>query len=65
MRAVVYHAPHDLRLEQIPRPEVPPNSALLRVGSSSICGTDLRIYHGAHRMYPAGTTRIPGSRSRR
>lgn len=60
MRAVVYHAPHDLRLEQIPRPEVTPNSALLRVGSSSICGTDLRIYHGAHRMYPAGTVRIPG-----
>jgi L-iditol 2-dehydrogenase len=60
MRAVVYHAPHDLRLENVPQPAVPPDSLLLRVGSSSICGTDLRIYHGAHRMYPAGTTRIPG-----
>ena len=60
MRAVVYHAPQDLRLENVPQPAVPPDSLLLRVGSSSICGTDLRIYHGAHRMYPAGTTRIPG-----
>lgn len=60
MRAVVYHAPHDLRLENVPQPAVPPDSLLLRVGSSSICGTDLRIYHGAHRMYPSGTTRIPG-----
>lgn len=60
MRAVVYHGPGDLRLEQRPLPEIAPDEALLHVGSSSICGTDLRIYHGDHRKYPAGTVRIPG-----
>ena len=60
MKAIVYHGPHDLRLEQLPLPEIAPDEALLRVGSSSICGTDLRIRHGEHRLYPAGTVRIPG-----
>ncbi len=60
MRAIVYHGPQDLRLEQIPLPAVAPDEALLRVGSSSICGTDLRIFHGAHRMYAPGAVRIPG-----
>lgn len=60
MRAIIYHAPLDMRLERVPLPELAPDEALLRVGSSSICGTDLRIFHGAHRMYPPGTVRIPG-----
>jgi L-iditol 2-dehydrogenase len=60
MRAIVYHGPLDLRLEQVPVPQISPDEALLRVGRSSICGTDLRIYHGEHRMYPPGTVRIPG-----
>jgi L-iditol 2-dehydrogenase len=33
---------------------------LVKVNSASICGTDIRIYHGNHRMFPAGTVRIPG-----
>lgn len=60
MRAIVYHGPQDLRLEQLPIPEIASDEALLRVGSTSICGTDLRIYHGDHRKYPHGTVRIPG-----
>jgi L-iditol 2-dehydrogenase len=60
MKAIVYFGPHDLRLEQRPLPEIAPDEALLRVHSSSICGTDLRIRHGEHRMYPPGTVRIPG-----
>jgi L-iditol 2-dehydrogenase len=60
MRAIVYRGPKDLRLEQAPVPQIAPDEALLKVGSSSICGTDLRIYHGAHRMYAPGAVRIPG-----
>jgi L-iditol 2-dehydrogenase len=60
MKAVVYYGPHDLRFEPYPVPEIAPDEALLRVGSSSICGTDLRIRHGEHRMYPPGALRIPG-----
>jgi L-iditol 2-dehydrogenase len=60
MIALVYHAPHDLRLEEVPVPHAGPGEVVLRVESASICGTDLRIYHGGHRKYPPGTRRIPG-----
>lgn len=60
MLAAVYHGPNDLRVERIPVPETGPGEALLKVVSSSICGTDLRILHGGHRKYPAGTVRVPG-----
>src|SRR5512140_1983864 len=60
MLAAVYHGPQDLRVEQTPTPRIGPGELLLKVDSASICGTDLRIFHGAHRMFPAGTIRIPG-----
>lgn len=60
MRAVVYHGPQDIRVEERPTPKVGPDEVLMRVLSAGICGTDLRILHGGHRMYPTGTIRIPG-----
>lgn len=60
MKAVVYHAANDLRLEERQIPGIEADEALLRVSSACICGTDLRILHGNHRLYPPGTIRIPG-----
>jgi len=60
MLAARYHGPEDLRVEKVPRPEIHPDELLLRVKSASICGTDLRIFHGNHRKYPPSTVRIPG-----
>ncbi len=60
MLAAVYHGPNDLRVEQVDLPKIGPGEMLVKVISASICGTDLRIYHGNHRMYPEGTVRIPG-----
>lgn len=60
MLAAVYHGPDDLRVENVPMPEIGPDELLLRVLRANICGTDLRILHGGHRKYPPGTTRIPG-----
>jgi L-iditol 2-dehydrogenase len=60
MMAAVYHGPDDIRVEQVPMPEIGPHEVLVEVVSAGICGTDLRILHGAHRKYPAGTVRIPG-----
>jgi L-iditol 2-dehydrogenase len=60
MLAAVYHGANDLRLEQVQTPEAGPGEILIQVLSASICGTDLRILHGAHRMFPSGTVRIPG-----
>ena len=60
MLALRYHGPLDLRIEDVPLPVLTPDEILLKVLSASICGTDMRIYHGDHRKVPAGTVRIPG-----
>jgi L-iditol 2-dehydrogenase len=60
MLAAVYYGPEDLRVEEVPVPEIGPDEALVRVLSANICGTDLRIYKGGHRHYPPGAVRIPG-----
>ena len=60
MLAAVYHGPNDLRVEEVPRPQIGPDEILLKVLGATICGTDLRILHGGHRKYPDGTVRIPG-----
>ncbi len=60
MLAAVYHGPNDLRLEERAIPRIGSDEALLKVEATGICGTDLRILHGGHRKYPAGTVRVPG-----
>jgi L-iditol 2-dehydrogenase len=60
MLAAVYHGPNDMRVEEVPVPGIGKGEILVKVLSASICGTDLRILHGTHRMYPPGTVRIPG-----
>jgi len=60
MLAAVYHGPNDLRVEEVPVPKIGTGEMLVKVLSASICGTDLRIYHGNHRMYTSETVRIPG-----
>ena len=60
MLAAVYHGPDDVRVEQISQPEIGADEVLLKVVYASICGTDLRIWHGHHRLYPPGTVRVPG-----
>jgi L-iditol 2-dehydrogenase len=60
MLAAVYHGPRDLRVENVPVPKIQAEELLVKVRSASICGTDLRIYHGNHRMYTPGTIRVPG-----
>lgn len=60
MLAAVYHGPNDLRVENVPVPKIGQGEILVKVLSASICGTDLRIFHGNHRKYPHGTVRTPG-----
>ena len=60
MLAAVYHGPNDIRVENVQKPEINKDELLVKVLSASICGTDLRIFHGNHRLYPPGTIRIPG-----
>jgi L-iditol 2-dehydrogenase len=60
MLAAVYHGPEQIRLEERRVPEISDNELLIKVVSTGVCGTDIRIYHGSHRKYPTGTVRIPG-----
>ena len=47
MRAVVIHAPLDLRIESVNTPPLEAHQVLVRVGAGGICGSDLHYYqHG-------------------
>src|SRR5271168_3633740 len=49
MRAVVYRGVNDVRLEEVPVPEIGTGEILLRVHTCGICGTDLKkIATGSH-----------------
>lgn len=47
MRALTWHGKHDVRVENVPEPEIEnPRDAIVRVSSSAICGSDLHLYNG-------------------
>ena len=49
MKAAVYRGVNDVRLEDVPVPEIGPGEMLLRVHTCGICGTDLKkIATGSH-----------------
>src|SRR5271155_3250823 len=49
MQAVVYHGVNDVRLEEVPEPEIGAGEVLVRVHTCGICGTDLKkIASGSH-----------------
>ncbi|MDG2304958.1 MAG: alcohol dehydrogenase catalytic domain-containing protein [Candidatus Binatia bacterium] len=47
MKALVYHAPHDIRCDDVPNPDPGAvDGAIVRITHSGICGSDLHIYEG-------------------
>src|SRR5688572_17456650 len=47
MKAVVFHAAKDVRVEDVPEPKVTDlRDAVVRVTASAICGSDLHLYNG-------------------
>lgn len=53
MKAVTYHAPGDLRYEEVEKPTAGPGELLLRMHATATCGTDAKIHdHGHHRLTP-------------
>ena len=53
MRALRYHGPRDLRLEQVAAPVAGPGELLIRVSVVGVCGTDAAEYvHGPHLYWP-------------
>ncbi len=46
MRALTWHGEQDVRVSEVPRPEiVNPNDAIIEVTATAICGSDLHLYN--------------------
>src|SRR6202140_5518547 len=68
MRAAVYRGVNDVRLEEVPVPEIGPGKILVRVHTCGICGTDLKKIatgsHSAPRIFgheTSGTVAVVGA----
>ena len=48
MRALLFHGPGDLRLEEVPRPEPEPGDVLVRIEVALTDGTDLKAFRRGH-----------------
>jgi len=47
MKAVVYHGPRDVRVEEVAKPSIrDPQDAIVQVTLAGLCGTDLHPYRG-------------------
>lgn len=60
MFALEFHAPHALRVAELARPAADEGELVLDTVAAGLCGTDLKIARGEHRLYPPGTVRVPG-----
>jgi 2-desacetyl-2-hydroxyethyl bacteriochlorophyllide A dehydrogenase len=56
MRAVTFQAPMEVRVDERPEPELTGrDDAIVAIGATGICGSDLHIYHGRVKMEPGFT----------
>lgn len=60
MKAARLYGKEDLRIEDVPVPEVGESDVLLKVKSAAICGTDIRMYKNGVDHIDANTPRILG-----
>jgi L-iditol 2-dehydrogenase len=49
MRVAMYYSNQDIRLEEMPTPQIGPGEVLMRVEASGICGTDLLEWYRLHK----------------
>jgi 2-desacetyl-2-hydroxyethyl bacteriochlorophyllide A dehydrogenase len=53
VRAVTFQAPGEVRVDEVPDPELSgADEAIVRVQASGVCGSDLHIYHGRVAIEP-------------
>ncbi len=47
MKALTYHGPHHVQVENVPDPGVEQaDDIILRITATAICGSDLHLYRG-------------------
>ena len=53
MQAVTFQAPGEVRVDDVPEPELlAPDDAVVQVEATGVCGSDLHIYHGRVKIEP-------------
>src|SRR5215470_14207294 len=52
MKATVFRGKGDIRVEEVERPRAGPGEAVIRVSTTTICGTDLHIVRGEYPVRP-------------
>ena len=55
MRAARYTAPRDIRVEDVPIPEIGAEEILVRVRACGVCATDVKTYVRGHPLFPPGS----------
>jgi len=57
MKALIYHGPMDVRIDDKPRPRIRnQEDIILKVTKTAICGSDLHLYHGTVKGMEPGQT---------
>lgn len=46
MKAAIFYGPNEMRLEDVEKPKINEYEVLVKVNSSAVCGTDVRIFEG-------------------
>jgi threonine dehydrogenase-like Zn-dependent dehydrogenase len=52
MRAVVFRGRNDIGVEEVPKPRPGPGQAVIRITTTTICGTDVHIVKGEYPVKP-------------
>ena len=52
MKAIVFRGVNDLRIEEVPKPQPKAGEAVIRIGATTICGTDVHIVKGEYPVRP-------------
>ena len=65
MRATVFHGPNDIRVESVPKPRAGVGEAVIRVTTTTICGTDIHILKGEYPVRPGPDHRPRAGRRHR
>ena len=55
MKAAVYYGPHDIRIEDVARPEIGSSGIVVSVRACGICGSDLHFYQRGGAKVKPGT----------
>ena len=61
MKAAVLYRPHDIIVEEVPRPTAQPGQVVVNVKATAVCGTDVGIYTG--KIFVPGLPVIQGHES--